>query len=135
MVRLALVAVILLSVGLIFTVPLLAPVVPAVAVYFYLFGRAGRMADEYVGALADTTHNPFGPRPLHRPWYIDRNLTGFMQHLSRGLSLYRQQADPGLEALRKRALRASWEAPIAATLTFGAIGFLEFAISVITRSR
>lgn len=135
MAGLALAAVALVTVGLMFTAPLLAPIVPAVTVYLYLFERAGRLADEYVTELASAAPNPFGPRPLYRPWYADRTLAGFLQRITRDVSLYRAQADPRLEALRKRALRASWEAPLAAMLTFGGLGFLEFTISVMTRSR
>jgi len=127
--QLALVVVIVVSIGLVFTVPVLAPVLPAIAVYFYLFGRASRLANEYVAALAETTHKAFGPRPHYRPWYLERSMTGFLQRISRDLSLYRQQSDPTLEAMRKRALHASWLAPIAATFTFGAVGALEFAMS------
>ena len=113
---------------LLFTIPLLAPVVPALAVSFSLFGRANRMADEYVAARAAATNDPFGPRPLHQPWYSCGSFTGFLQRISRDVSLYRTQADPAIEALRKRALRASWQAPVAFPLTFAVVIAVQMAV-------
>lgn len=110
-----------------FTIFWVPPIVLAAACSFSLFGRANRLADEYVAARSTLTGDPFGPRPLHRAWYRDRDFTQMLQRMSRDLSLYGQETDPSLDALRGRAQRASWWAAIAFPVVSGIAIFAQQA--------
>jgi hypothetical protein len=59
-----------------FTVPLVPALAVGVVTYFLMLERANSLTDDYLDARAAASPDPFGPRPLRRPWYADRNMTG-----------------------------------------------------------